>query len=116
MKFEYFLTTLKNASFITGNSSAGISKAPYFVNTCTNLGTRQKNRTINKSIIYINFNISKLLNTIKNINNFKKYTKKLFGCSGINKKFHRIICTKKYIWHCGTQKYFRDICLNNLKT
>jgi UDP-N-acetylglucosamine 2-epimerase len=63
---------VKNASFIIGNSSTGIREASYFVTPCVNLGTRQKNRTINKSIIHINFNISKILNTIKNIHNLKK--------------------------------------------
>lgn len=92
MKFEYFLNTLKNASFIIGNSSTGIREASYFVTPCVNLGTRQKNRTINKSIIHINFNISKILNTIKNIHNLKKYIKKFF--------------VKKHIWNYGIQKYF----------
>jgi len=113
MKFEYFLTTLKNASFIIGNSSAGIREAPYFGTPCINLGTRQKNRTVNKSIIHINFNVSKILNTIKNIHTFKKYNKKLFGTGSSNKKFHRIISTKKHIWNCNTQKYFKDIGVNN---
>ena len=30
LRFEYFLTLLKNAEFIIGNSSAGVREAPYY--------------------------------------------------------------------------------------
>jgi UDP-N-acetylglucosamine 2-epimerase (hydrolysing) len=108
MKFEYFLTTLKNASFIIGNSSAGIREAPYFGTHCVNLGSRQKNRTVNKLIIHVNFNISKILTILKKIHTFKKYKKKLFGSGRSNKIFHRILSTKKHIWTSSTQKYFEE--------
>ena len=46
LRFEYFLTLLKNAQFIIGNSSAGIREAPYYNVPIINIGTRQKNRAI----------------------------------------------------------------------
>ena len=30
MRFEYFLTLLKNCQFIIGNSSAGVREAPFY--------------------------------------------------------------------------------------
>lgn len=44
MRFEYFLSLLKEADFIIGNSSAGIREAPAYQIPCINLGSRQKNR------------------------------------------------------------------------
>ena len=44
MRFEYFLTLLKNALAIVGNSSAGIREAPVYGVPVVNIGTRQMNR------------------------------------------------------------------------
>ena len=46
MRFEYYLTLLKNCRFIVGNSSSGIIEAPYFGVPSINLGNRQKNRSL----------------------------------------------------------------------
>ena len=37
IRFEYFLTFMKNSEFIIGNSSAGIVEAPYYGTPCINL-------------------------------------------------------------------------------
>jgi len=50
MRFEYFLTLLKNASCIVGNSSAGIREAPVFGVPKVNVGNRQCNRFQYESI------------------------------------------------------------------
>ena len=42
LKFEYFLTLLKNASFIISSSSAGIREAPYYKTPTIDIGTRQE--------------------------------------------------------------------------
>ncbi|MDP3935200.1 MAG: UDP-N-acetylglucosamine 2-epimerase, partial [Candidatus Giovannonibacteria bacterium] len=44
MRFEHFLTLLKNANFIIGNSSAGIREAPFYGVPAINIGGRQSNR------------------------------------------------------------------------
>ena len=44
IRFEYFLTLLKNAQYIIGNSSAGIREAPVYGVPTINIGTRQQNR------------------------------------------------------------------------
>ncbi len=44
IRFEYYLTLLKNSRFIIGNSSSGIIEAPYYGVSTINLGDRQKNR------------------------------------------------------------------------
>lgn len=44
LRFEYFLTLLKSAQYIIGNSSAGIREAPIYGVPVVNVGTRQQNR------------------------------------------------------------------------
>jgi UDP-N-acetylglucosamine 2-epimerase (hydrolysing) len=44
MRFEYFLTLLKNAEFIIGNSSCGLMEAPYYGTPTINIGSRQAGR------------------------------------------------------------------------
>ena len=58
MRFEYFLTLLKNSKLILGNSSAGIIEAPVYGIPTINLGSRQNNRVKKtKSIINLNFGL-----------------------------------------------------------
>ena len=51
LRFEYFLTLLKNAEIIVGNSSAGVREAPVYGVPSVNVGSRQKNRFRYDSII-----------------------------------------------------------------
>jgi LacI family repressor for deo operon, udp, cdd, tsx, nupC, and nupG len=44
MRFEYFLTLLRHADCIMGNSSAGIREAPVYGVPSINIGTRQQGR------------------------------------------------------------------------
>ena len=64
LRFEYYLTLLKNSEFIIGNSSSGIREAPVYGIKTINLGERQKNRTDNSFI-----------------SNFKFEEKKNFKCN-----------------------------------
>src|SRR3989338_5380809 len=41
MRFEHFLTLMKNARFIVGNSSVGVREAPFYGIPSVNIGTRQ---------------------------------------------------------------------------
>jgi len=51
LRFEYFLSLLKNAEFMIGNSSAALREAPFYKIPSINIGTRQDNRVKNKNII-----------------------------------------------------------------
>ena len=51
IRFEYFLSLLKNSQFIIGNSSAGIREAPFYGIPTINIGDRQKGRIQSKSVI-----------------------------------------------------------------
>ncbi len=109
LRFEYFLTILKNAQFIIGNSSSGIIEAPYYGTPCINLGDRQKNRAKIKSVINCQFHEKKIINNIKKYENTKFNRIKYFGSGNSDKKFINILKKNKNFWNKKTQKYFNEI-------
>ena len=107
LRFEHFLSLLKNANFIIGNSSAAIYEAPLFGTPAINIGDRQHKRFNSKTIK--NFEIpklnqSKLRNYLKNYKSQIRYT---HGTGQSDKKFIKIIKSKSF-WKISTQKFFSD--------
>ena len=113
MRFEYYLSLLKNSNFIIGNSSSGIMEAPYYGVPTIDLGSRQRNRAKIKSIISLN-NYLKLNNLINKFKKKKYQLKSLkyFGTGNSHKKFLSIL-NQERIWKITNQKQF--IQLNFLK-
>ncbi len=92
-----FLTLMKNASAIIGNSSAGIIESPSFKIPTINIGRRQKNRLKAKNVIDIEkYSEKKLMTAIKKINSydFKKKIHKIenpYGDGYSSKKILEIL-------------------------
>ena len=109
IRFEYFLTLLKNCKFIVGNSSTGIIEAPYYGVPTINLGNRQRNRAKISSVLNSKFDKKKILFLINKVLK-KKYQKiKYFGFGNSKNKFINIIKNNKRIWNNINQKYFNEI-------
>jgi UDP-N-acetylglucosamine 2-epimerase (hydrolysing) len=110
MRFEYFLTLLKNSNLIIGNSSAAIREAPFYGTTTINLGTRQFRRTELNTIINLNFNKKKITKSILNSfhKNKKNKVSKEFGNGSSAKKFLKILNSKNF-FDTQKQKFFKDI-------
>jgi UDP-N-acetylglucosamine 2-epimerase (hydrolysing) len=87
VRFEYFLTFLKNATTIIGNSSAGIREAPYYGIPTLNIGTRQNNRFNNSSITNCKPIKSEILTAIHNIEPSFSAEKSAFGKGNSSKFF-----------------------------
>ncbi len=108
IRFEYFLTLLKNSMFIIGNSSAGIREAPYYGIATINIGTRQENRALHSHII----NASYEENSIKDGLNtsFKQIEKdsSAFGKGNSASLFLDSLKTESF-WQLNKQKQFIDI-------
>lgn len=106
IRFEYYLTLLKNSEFIIGNSSSGVREAQVYGVKAINLGNRQNNRTIkNKLIKNLEFNQKKILKEInkpKNLNLKRSFN---FGTGNSARKFIKILKTNKF-WLTDRQKYF----------
>lgn len=71
IRFEYFLTLLKNCQFIIGNSSAGIREAPLYGVPTIDIGTRQSNRYDNsiKSIFHTDYVCENIVSMMRHVDN-----------------------------------------------
>ena len=109
LRFEYFLTLLKNSQFIVGNSSAGIREAPYYGIPIINIGTRQQNRAIHSDILNVDYGIHSIAAALKTIDQHQvQKTKADFGQGNSAQLFLESI-QKPEIWEINHQKQFRDI-------
>jgi UDP-N-acetylglucosamine 2-epimerase (hydrolysing) len=109
MRFEYYLSVLKNAQAVIGNSSAGIREAPVYGIPTINIGSRQWNRFQYDSIINVPEEEEDILRILKNIPS--RITPSLhFGKGNSAKLFVKHLSTKK-IWQISPQKQFRDLNL-----
>ena len=107
VRFEYFLTFLKNSKFIIGNSSSGIMEAPYYGVSTINIGNRQNNRLQTKLIKNIFFNGKQILKTVNKVKNRKITKRKFFGEGNSAKKIEKLLLSNK-IWKIDKQKSFID--------
>ena len=107
MRFEYYLTLLKNSKAIMGNSSAGVREAPVYGVPTVNIGTRQNKRFNNKSIINVSENRTKILEALNNLPK-KISPSKHFGKGNSADLFIQILKRKNF-WNRSCQKTFRDI-------
>ncbi|MCD0471095.1 UDP-N-acetylglucosamine 2-epimerase [Flavobacterium sp. JAS] len=109
LRFEYFLTLLKNSQFIIGNSSAGIREAPYYGIPIINIGTRQQNRAVHADIINVDYSEKEIRGALSIINSHKVQTSlNDFGKGNSNELFLQSL-KKNDIWQLNHQKQFRDI-------
>lgn len=108
MRFEYFLTLLKNANLIVGNSSAGIREAPYFGVPTLNIGSRQLNRGSGPQILNVNPKESEIVEGMKRATKLPKVEVREFGSGDAAEKFQQILCSP-HMWPIHTDKVFIDI-------
>ena len=113
IRFEHYLTLLKNAKAIIGNSSAGIREAPVYGTPTVNIGTRQQNRFNYQSIINVPENKESILKLLSNIPESSPPSLH-FGKGNSSLLFYEIL-SRKEIWNTPCQKQFQDICSNPLK-
>ena len=109
IRFLYFLTILKHAKFILGNSSAAVREAEVFGTPAINIGSRQKNRSKNKEIINVEPKKDLILNAIQNIENIRFDEKTFFGyVENTTEKFLNVL-QNPLVWKISIQKQFIDI-------
>ena len=108
MRFEYFITLLKNANIVVGNSSAGVREAPYFGIPTINIGSRQNDRSSANSIINADFDKDDILSNINKYFDFKFDESQNWGILGTDQRFLDAI--KKFNEEdSSVQKYFINI-------
>lgn len=109
LRFEYFLTLLKNAEFIIGNSSAGIREAGIYGVSTIDIGTRQNGRyqeSTSESIIHVSENKDQIIKAIGEVKekNSKSFD---FGDGNSTQRFFEIVSDSEF-WNTDIQKHFVD--------
>lgn len=110
VKFEYFLTMLKYAKFIIGNSSAGIREAGIYKVPAIDIGTRQDGRYLKNmnGILHTSENADEILYLIRHAESYEVNGCKEYGNGDSSAKFLDIL-KDPYIWNCEIQKKFVDV-------
>ncbi len=109
MRFEYFITLVKNASFLIGNSSAGVREAPTLAVPSINIGTRQLNRFHYRTILDTEINHASLLKAMKDATDMVEVVAtNHFGHGQSVNNFMAALQSDK-IWKIKKQKQFLDL-------
>jgi UDP-N-acetylglucosamine 2-epimerase (hydrolysing) len=107
IRFEAFLVLLKHATFMAGNSSAGIREAPFYGIPTVNVGTRQNGRTTNPDIIHTDYDKASILLGLQAAVTHAVPKRNLFGDGKSYKKFLEILSGEAF-WNTSKQKLFAD--------
>jgi UDP-N-acetylglucosamine 2-epimerase (hydrolysing) len=109
LRFEYFLTLLKNSQFIIGNSSSGVREAPYYGIPIINIGTRQQNRTIHADISNVDYSFNDIKAALKKIDQVQAPKAGTDFGQGDSAQLFLDSLENENIWMINHQKQFRDI-------
>ena len=113
IRFEYFLTLLRHAAFVLGNSSMGIREAPFYGVPTVNVGDRQNGRSPNPNILHVAPQRAAILDAIAKTGLLDLEPVREFGNGESHLRF-RDVLRGEDIWQTSLQKYFRDMPLAGL--
>lgn len=111
IRFEYFLTLMKDADFMIGNSSAGIRETTLYGVPSIDVGNRQKGRYVVKDkglIQHVPENSNSILEAMKNIQYISRSKISKFGDGNSAERFLEIILDERF-WEINIQKKFTDL-------
>ena len=108
LRFEYFLTLLKNAQFIVGNSSAGVREAPYYGVPTINIGTRQHNRVLDSEMINVDYDFDSISKALKVVDSHVSQKGNFSFGEGNSASLFLNTLLDPAIWNTNHQKQFRD--------
>ena len=90
-----YLSLIKMADLVIGNSSSGIIEAPYLKTPTINIGKRQSGREMSKSVFCCDANyikINKKINYVLKLNkNYLLFKKKIYGNGNATEKITKFI-------------------------
>jgi len=107
LRFEYFLSVLRDATFIIGNSSAGVREAPYWGVPSINLGSRQNRRAQAPTIIDSDFEKNAILDAISKAETMPTHKMEEFGVGKSAQLFVEVL-RRQETWDIPSQKVFFD--------
>lgn len=109
IRFEYFLTLLKNAEFVIGNSSAGVREACIYGVPAIDIGTRQTGRYSSqlKNIQHVDHDTEDIKAAISRVDQFRIHGSD-YGDGNSSQRFMSIISDSSF-WDIDLQKHFVDL-------
>lgn len=108
IRFEYFLTLLKNAEMIVGNSSAGIREAGVYATPTIDIGNRQAGRYTEEEaphVIHTRPKKEDILIALNKTNDLKLVPHSSFGTGDSVDNFMQVLQTES-LWKDSLQKKF----------
>ncbi len=112
MRFEHFLTLMKNSQFMIGNSSAGVRETTYYGVPSVNIGSRQRNRNRSTLIVDVNADENKILDAINKTKDLSRDPQQSFGDGNSDQLFKEIL-DNEIVWPIMTDKVFVDMEQSN---
>jgi len=106
IQFEKYLSLLKHARYIIGNSSSGIREAQVFGVPCINVGSRQNNRATAEGIFNVNEDKMDILSILSALPS-RVEVSTAFGYGNTIENVKDIFDGKE-MWNIPIQKVFRD--------
>lgn len=110
LRFEYFLTLLRHAQFIIGNSSAGIRESGIYGVPAVDIGTRQEGRydqNTLKNVQHVEESVEQITEAIRRTEEHAIRCHN-FGLGNSTEKFLQIL-DQEDVWKCEVQKRFVDL-------
>lgn len=107
MKFEYYLTALRHAAAIVGNSSSGIHEAPVYGVPSVNVGGRQHNRFAHPSIANVPFDHTAIVAELNRVWGCRFEPSEHFG-TGASAETFLALLREPSTWETQVLKQFHD--------
>ncbi len=107
MKFEFYLTALRHAGAIVGNSSSGIHEAPVYGVPTINIGDRQHNRFAHPTIENVPFESDAIVATLDRVWGHRSEPTKHFGTGESADAFIALL-RQPATWQTQVLKQFQD--------
>lgn len=111
MRFEFFLSLLKHAQFIIGNSSSGIREAGVYKIPAIDVGTRQQGRYLleeNSHIVHVDEDADVICSAVEQVMDLELEPSFEFGSGNSTDIFKNIIMDER-VWKRQIQKRFIDM-------
>lgn len=109
IRFEHFLTLLKNARVMVGNSSAGVREAPFYGVPSVDIGTRQTARLRGaESTVRVGSDRRQIVKAISDIAGQRFSPNVYFGDGNSTQRFMDAL-REPSLWNVDRQKAFIDL-------
>lgn len=106
IQFESYLSLLRHAKMVIGNSSVGIHEAPIYGVPTIDIGSRQRNRFSSESIKNVEFDKNQILEAIANaLKKWRYPTSNYYGLGNSSELFMKTL-SEDWFWKVPIQKRF----------